>query len=147
MPKLTSCLGTVAIALAGFAVPLLTAGPATAIDANSACQAQPCGDLTGHQGDQCRFTKPSLTSLPDWATPFFVPPVSSGAVRGTMTLLDAGHGNQAMGNCYFGNGASTGTCTLWTGMGTLKGIQAALNMTADQAGSYVWDGTFNRMAN
>jgi hypothetical protein len=142
-----SFLGSVALTLAGAALPILTTGLAAA-DSTALNLVKECSSFDGKPGTFCSITDSSFAAIPVGSKIFYYGPVIGPAILSTSIMLDAGDGNTAIGNCSVEPNKNYGTCTFWAGSGTLRGFQALVTLSPvdGKAGSFHWDGFYNIVA-
>ena len=108
-----------------------------------------CDEYVAHNGSAgswCAITESSLPEIPPNTHPNSNPPygtvvyytMAAGIVPNMIDspiVLDAGHGNRAVGRCTFDGATNTGLCDYVDGTGTLAGFSARLVVTPDPPGS------------
>jgi hypothetical protein len=105
-----------------------------------------CDKYMGISGSWCAITESSLPEIPPNTHPDDNPPsgtvvyytMAAGIVPNVIDspiVLDAGHGNRAVGRCTFDGATNTGLCDYVDGTGTLAGFSARLVVTPDPPGS------------
>jgi hypothetical protein len=106
--------------------------------------AKECSKFTGHVGDYCTITKSNLAAIPAGTKAFYHGPVLGPVFLSSSVVLDVGNGNTAFGYCNVDMSAppEVGTCTFWSGSGSLTGFQAVVKLTTDSTGLYHWDGSY-----
>ena len=99
-----------------------------------------CTEYTFLPGGFCSFTSANLAG----AKIFYdqapgVPP----NMLDSNVILDAGHGNRAIGRCTLDLVTNRGLCTFSDGTGEFIGVEARVDVFCPDGIHCTWDGTFN----
>jgi hypothetical protein len=100
-----------------------------------------CSAYQGRAGDFCTVTSSSLEEITVGSKIIYEDAAEGGSLD-TDILLDAGSGNTASGHVKLDLSAATGELTFSGGTGNLTGFQARVDVSADPAGAWHWDGTY-----
>ena len=105
-----------------------------------------CSQYHGNAGDFCTITDSSLPVIPKGAKLYVIQPFLTWlAFLDSNVVLDAGHGNKAVGRCTVDFSITTpGVCTFSDGTGDLAGFTARVNVstTPTPPADYTLDGTY-----
>jgi len=104
--------------------------------------AKECSEYKGLAGDHCTITSSNLDEIAGGSQIVYANAVVDGTLD-TDVVLNAGPGNAANGHVMLNLAEGTGTVTLSGGTGTLSGIQASADISADAAGIWHWQGTYS----
>ena len=100
-----------------------------------------CTQYTFLPGGFCTFTSPNLLG----AKIFYdqAPGVPPGLLDSNV-VLDAGHGNRAVGRCTLDLATNRGLCTFSDGTGAFAGLDARIDVDCNPNPQFcTWDGTFS----
>jgi len=104
-----------------------------------------CSQYTGAAGSFCTITSSNIGEIQFGSKVFYdqVPGIPSGLLDSNV-VLDAGHGNRAVGRCTLDLGTFRGLCTFSDGTGDLAGFSARIDVAcASPNGTPCrWDGTY-----
>ena len=100
-----------------------------------------CSEYRGMAGDFCTITSSNIEEIEPGAKVVYEQPAGEGSLD-TDVVLEAGPGNTASGHVKLDLGAGTGEVTFSGGTGALAGFQAHVDVSADAAGLWHWDGTY-----
>jgi hypothetical protein len=101
-----------------------------------------CSEYKGGAGDFCTITSSNLEEIDVGARVIYARAAGEGTLD-TDVILDAGSGNTANGHVVLDLTTASGTVTLSGGTGTLAGIQAQADVSADSDGVWHWSGTYS----
>jgi len=103
-----------------------------------------CSQYTGSAGSFCTITSSSLPFIRYGAIVFY--DQAAGIPAGLLdsnVVLDAGHGNRALGRCTLDLQNGLGLCTFSDGTGDLAGFHARFDVTPPTDGlNWHWEGTY-----
>jgi hypothetical protein len=104
-----------------------------------------CSQYTGSAGSFCTITSSSVPFITAGA--LVVYDQAAGIPAGLLdsnVVLDAGHGNRALGRCTLDLQTGLGLCTFSDGTGSLAGFHARFDVTPPRDGvNWHWDGTYS----
>ena len=101
-----------------------------------------CSEFTGKAGDHCTITDANVDAIVVGSQIVYAD-AAGPATLDTNVVLNAGPGNTATGHVTLDLGTGTGTVMFSGGTGTLAGFQAQADVSADAAGLWHWEGTYN----
>ena len=104
--------------------------------------AKECSEYTGKAGDHCTLTASNLPELAVGTQVVYAAGAGDGSLDSAITL-ESGPGNTASGRVMLDLVTGTGTVTITDGTGSLAGLQAQANVSADAAGIWHWEGTYS----
>jgi hypothetical protein len=104
--------------------------------------AKECSEYKGLAGDHCTLTASNIPEL-GVGTQIVYADAASGGTLDTAISLESGPGNTAHGRVVLDLASGTGRVTLSDGTGSLAGIQAKADVSADAAGIWHWKGTYS----
>ena len=103
-----------------------------------------CSQYTGSAGSFCTITSSSLPFIGAGAMVIY--DQAAGIPAGLLdsnVVLDAGHGNRALGRCTLDLQTGLGLCTFSDGTGNLAGFHARFDVTPPSDGvNWHWNGTY-----
>jgi hypothetical protein len=136
----------------GLAVLMLHAG-ATPVSADSGKSGQlhivkDCSAYNYMVGGTCKIVSSNLAEIPAGSLVHYTQAfgILNSAWIDSNVVVDAGHGNKAVGRCTVDFSVSTpGVCTFSDGTGDLVGFSARVRVstTATPPADYTWDGTYH----
>ena len=131
-------------ALVALSVPAAGTAAQTSAPPNELHFVKDCATMDGTLGAACVVTSSSLPAITVGAKQiYYGPQLTNPMFLSSSVVLDAGDGNTAFGYCMVDmHAAPLGMCTYWAGTGTLKGFNAVVNVTVDDAGLWHLDGTY-----
>jgi hypothetical protein len=104
-----------------------------------------CSQYTGGAGSFCTITSSNVPFIRAGAIVFY--DQAAGIPAGLLdsnVVLDAGHGNRALGRCTLDNQTGLGLCTFSDGTGNLAGFHARFDVTPPTDGlNWHWSGTYS----
>jgi hypothetical protein len=101
-----------------------------------------CSEFTGKAGDHCTITEANVDAIVVGSQIVYAD-AAGPATLDTNVVLNAGPGNTATGHVTLDLGKGTGTVMFSGGTGTLAGFHAQADVSADAAGLWHWEGTYN----
>jgi hypothetical protein len=101
-----------------------------------------CSAYKGAAADFCTITSSNLDAIRVGSKVVYAAAAGAGSLDSDI-VLDAGPGNSATGHVFLDLAAGTGTVTFSSGTGELAGFEAKANVSADAAGIWHWEGTYN----
>ena len=103
-----------------------------------------CTAYNGLSGGHCTITSSNLAQIPAGSNVYYdqVAGVPTGLLDSNI-VLDAGHGNRAVGRCTLDLTTGIGLCTFSDGLGTLAGFSARINVSFLHGKLWAWDGTYS----
>lgn len=140
------CTAT-ALTLCGSGATSLSAAPADAQGDEGASPlhvTKECSKYTGAAGSFCTITSSNLPQIVVGSTVTY--DQAAGIPAGLLdanVILDAGHGNRAIGRCTLDLGTGLGLCTFSDGTGDLAGFHARVKVSPPTDGlHWHWDGVY-----
>jgi hypothetical protein len=100
-----------------------------------------CSQYTGTAGSFCTFTSSNLPEITIGSRVYY--DQAAGVPNGLLdsnVVLDAGHGNRALGRCTLDLTTHLGVCTFSDGTGNLTAFHARVDV--DCRSGCRWDGTY-----
>ncbi len=104
-----------------------------------------CSQYTGLAGSFCTVTSSNLREIEVGSKIFYDQDMGIPAgLLDSNIVLDAGHGNRAVGRCTLDLNTNHGLCTLSDGTGKLAGFHARLDVVCQppQGWPCTWDGPY-----
>jgi hypothetical protein len=103
-----------------------------------------CTPFNGLSGGHCTIASSNLAQIPAGSNVYYdqAAVVPTGLLDSNV-VLDAGHGNRAVGRCTLDLSTGIGLCTFSDGLGTLAGFSARINVSFLQGKLWAWDGTYS----
>jgi hypothetical protein len=104
-----------------------------------------CSEYNFAAGGFCTFTSSNLAEIPAGTKVYYdqAAGVPSGMLDSNV-ILDAGHGNRAVGRCTVAFNTGLGLCVIADGLGDFAGFSARINVRIDfPSGITYWDGTYS----
>jgi hypothetical protein len=101
-----------------------------------------CSAYKGLAGDFCTITSSNLEEIEVGSKVVYAQAAGAGSVDSDL-VLDAGPGNTATGHVVLDLVAGTGVVTFSGGTGKFTGFNARVDVTADSAGLWHWEGTYS----
>ena len=101
-----------------------------------------CPGYQGRAGDFCTITSANIDEIAPGSKVVYADAVADGALDSDLSL-ECGSGNTAAGHVTLDLGAGTGQITFSGGTGSLAGFSASVDVSADAAGTWHWDGTYS----
>jgi hypothetical protein len=101
-----------------------------------------CSAYTGLAGQFCTIIESNLKAIPKGSRVFY--DQAAGIPAGLLdsnVVLDAGHGNRAVGRCTLDLTSYLGVCTFSAGTGQLAGFHASVDVSF-RDGVFDWDGSY-----
>ena len=102
-----------------------------------------CVAYTGLAGGHCTIASSNLSEIPAGAIVYY--DQAAGTPTGLLdsnVVLDAGHGDRAIGRCALDLSTGLGLCTFSDGTGRLAGFAARVNVSHLSGKLWAWDGTY-----
>ena len=101
-----------------------------------------CSAYKGLAGDFCTITSSNLEEIEVGSRVVYAQAGGAGSLD-TDVVLDAGSGNTAAGHVVLDLAAGSGVATFSGGTGKFTGFQAHVDVSADSAGLWHWEGTYS----
>ena len=101
-----------------------------------------CSQYMGLAGQFCTITYSNLRAIPRGSRVYY--DQAAGIPDGLLdsnVILDAGHGNRAVGRCTLDLTTYLGVCTFSAGTGVLSGFHASVDVSF-RDGQFAWDGSY-----
>ncbi len=101
-----------------------------------------CPEYKGQAGDFCTIKSSNIDEIIGGSKVVY----AAGAVDGSLDsdiVLTSGPGSTATGHVNLDLGNGTGTLSFSGGTGNLEGFNASVEVSADAAGLWHWDGTYS----
>ena len=102
-----------------------------------------CSQYNAAAGSFCTITSSNLAKIPIGSKVFY--DQAAGIPAGLLdsnVVLDAGHGNRAVGRCTLDLATGLGLCTFTDGTGRLAGFQARVDVSY-LGPDWAWEGTYS----
>jgi hypothetical protein len=131
--------GVIALALTAAAAPL----SATGNRQREFHATKNCEGYGGLAGQACLITSSNIPEIVFHSSVTY--DQAAGVPAGLLdsnVVLDAGHGNRALGRCTLDFATSRGLCTFSDGTGTLAGFHARVDVSYISGNDWAWDGTY-----
>jgi len=103
-----------------------------------------CEEYTGQPGAHCTIDSSNLTQIPKGSIVYYTQ--AAGIIPGMLDsniVLDAGHGDRAIGRCTLDLSTRLGLCTFSNGTGRLDGFTAEVKVSYLHGFVWAWDGTYH----
>jgi hypothetical protein len=100
-----------------------------------------CPEYKGQAGDFCTIASSNIDEITAGAKVVYASAVADGRLDSDIKL-DCGGGNAADGHVVLDLSAGTGRITFSGGTGSLAGFTGGVDVTADAAGLWHWNGTY-----
>ena len=101
-----------------------------------------CSAYKGLAGDICTITSSNLEEIEVGSKVVYAQAAGAGSLD-TDIVLDAGDGNTGAGHVVLDLGAGSGVATFSGGTGKFSGFEARVDVSADAAGLWHWEGTYS----
>ena len=101
-----------------------------------------CSAYKGLAGDFCTITSSSLDEIEVGSMVVYALAAEAGSLDSDL-VLDAGSGNTAVGHVKLDLAGARGDIAFSGGTGKFAGFQARVDVSADSAGVWHWDGTYS----
>jgi hypothetical protein len=101
-----------------------------------------CPEYQGRAGDFCTIASSNIDEIGAGSKVVYATAVADGSLDSDITV-ECGSGNTAAGHVVLDLGAGTGRITFAGGTGSLAGFSGSVDVTADAAGTWHWDGTYS----
>ena len=101
-----------------------------------------CPEYKGQAGDFCTIKSSNIDAIEDGSKVVYAKAAGEGSLDSDI-VLEAPSGSTANGHVKLDLGNGTGSLTFSGGTGKLAGFNANVMVSADAAGVWHWDGTFN----
>jgi hypothetical protein len=98
-----------------------------------------CTEYTFLPGGFCSFTSPNLAGAKIF---YDQAPGTPAGLLDSNVVLDAGHGNRAVGRCTLDLVTNRGLCTFSDGTGEFIGFEARIDVFCPDGVHCTWDGTY-----
>jgi hypothetical protein len=102
-----------------------------------------CAANTGLPGSHCTIASSNLPEIPAGSNIYY--DQALGIPTGLLdsnVVLDAGHGDRALGRCTLDLATGLGLCTFSDGTGRLAGFTARVNVSFLGGTLWAWNGTY-----
>jgi hypothetical protein len=102
-----------------------------------------CHEYNGAAGSFCTITGSNISRVPIGTKVFYDQPgnIPAGLLDSNV-VLDAGHGNRAVGRCTLDMMTGVGLCAFSDGTGRLAGFEARIDVKSTSLFEFEWNGTY-----
>ena len=102
-----------------------------------------CGENTGLPGGYCTIVTSNLLEIPAGSRVYYTQArnIPTGLLDSNV-VLEAGHGDRALGRCTVEFATRLGLCTYSGGMGRLEGFTAEVKVSYLGGTLWAWDGNY-----